>query len=133
MIFEYTNYGDNKRPVIPVILSNHGSYIQYSVLIDSGSDRCFFDAEIGDILGLKYDPDKLCEVMGVGGKISRYYLHKVKLTIQDCSYNIEAGFMSHLGGGIISYGFLGQNGFFDHFEVKFNHNENFVEINKFEV
>ena len=47
MKFKYKAYGDSLRPVIPVTLLYKKAHVDHEVLIDSGSDHCFFDAEIG--------------------------------------------------------------------------------------
>jgi len=128
MKFKYREYGEAKRPVIPVILLNHGSYIRCEVLVDSGSDRCYFDADIADILGIRPEECNTSEVLGVGGKVSKYFTHPVTIVVGDTSYRVDAGFMPFLGGGVVSYGFVGQKGFFDHFVVKFNHKKNEIEV-----
>jgi hypothetical protein len=99
MIFKYRAYGDISRPVISLILSNGGSYIQHEALVDSGSDRCYFDSQIGEVLGITGE-----------------------------SYRVEVGFMPNLGGGIVPYGFVGQKGFFEHFKVLFDQKNNIVEL-----
>ncbi|MFA6601336.1 MAG: hypothetical protein WCT02_00515 [Candidatus Paceibacterota bacterium] len=128
MKFKYRLYGDSRRPVIPVIISNHGSYIQSEVLIDSGSDRCFFDQEIAEVLGIDQDHCTKQEVFGVGGKILSYYTYPVMMTVGGKSYSIEAGFMKFLGGGIVPYGFVGQKGFFENFIVRFDLRNNGIEL-----
>jgi len=128
MRFNYREYGDVMRPVIPVIISYHGSYFQYSVLIDSGADRCLFDSEVASALGISREGRTTREAMGVGGKISTYYMHPVTMTVGGQSYQIEAGFMDNVGGGIVPYGFVGQKGFFDKFVIIFDSSRNEVEL-----
>lgn len=128
MIFSYKEYGEILRPVIPVKISSGGKSISYEVLVDSGSDKCFFDWEIGEIIGINTKNSELHEVFGVGGKISLYYTHPVTLTVGNISNEIIAGFIPKIGGGIVPYGLVGQNGFFDKFSVKFDLKNRGVEV-----
>jgi len=130
MRFKYREYGDVMRPVIPVFLSYKDSIIYHEVLIDSGSDRCFFDTEIGDMLGIERLDENDKEAFGIGGKKSSYYSHLVTIIVGDVSYPIEAGFMPSVMGGMASYGLAGQKGFFDKFTVKFNLQKNEIEVNE---
>jgi len=52
MKFKYKAYGNSLRPVIPVTLLYKKAHVDHEVLIDSGSDHCFFDAEIGEDIGI---------------------------------------------------------------------------------
>ena len=128
MRFKYKAYGDALRPVVPVTLFYKGAYVDYEVLIDSGSDHCFFDSEIGEDIGIFRNNSEIREVFGVGGKISLYYNHSVILKIGDKSFETEVGFMPNLGGNIVSYGIVGQKGFFDNFIIQFDYIKEGVEL-----
>ena len=128
MRFKYKEYGNSLRPVIPIVLRNRNKYLRYEVLIDSGSDHCFFGAHIGEALGININNSEIKETFGVSGKVSLYYVHPVTLQIGEKSLLINAGFMPNLGGQIFSYGIVGQEGFFDKFVVKFDLSEKLIEI-----
>jgi hypothetical protein len=128
MKFKYKEYGDALRPVIPIVLKHKGKRLRYEVLVDSGSDYCFFDAEAGEAIGITRENSELKEVFGVGGKISIYHTHEVTVGVGEKSFKIRAGFMPNLGGHIVSYGIVGQKGFFDKFIVKFDLIKEEVEL-----
>lgn len=128
MRFKYKSYGDSLRPVIPVTVLYKGSHVDYEVLVDSGSDHCFFDSEIGEDIGISRINSETKEVFGVGGKISLYYSHKVTLKIGGKSFETDVGFIPNLGGNIVSYGIVGQKGFFNKFIIKFDYNKEEVEL-----
>jgi hypothetical protein len=128
MKFKYKAYGDALRPVIPVTLFHGNAYVEYEVLVDSGSDRCFLDSEIGEDIGILKSNSEIKEVFGVGGKISLYHNHSVTLKVGEKSFETEVGFMPNLGGSIVSYGIAGQKGFFDKFIVKFDYQKEEVEL-----
>ncbi|KKU68689.1 MAG: hypothetical protein UX89_C0002G0014 [Parcubacteria group bacterium GW2011_GWA2_47_16] len=69
MKFRYSRYGKTLRPVIPIKLQYSGKEIGYHVLVDSGADMCFFDAEIGKEIGIDILKGKKQEVFGIGGKL----------------------------------------------------------------
>ena len=121
MKFSYKKYSNSIfRPVIPIKLKNKDLEIGYEILVDSGADICIFDAQMGEIIGIDVKKGKPMEVFGVGGKASVYYLHKVGIVVGGHKYDIEAGFMPNVAGGVMPYGIVGQKGFFDIFVVKFD-------------
>jgi len=121
MKFNYKRYSNSVlRPVIPIKLKNKDMEIGYEVLVDSGADLCIFNAEIGEAIGIDIKKGKPCEVFGVGGKVSIYYLHKVKIEVGGWPFEIKAGFMPNVAGRVMQYGLVGQKGFFDIFVVKFD-------------
>lgn len=128
MKFSYKNYNGIIRPVIPIKLKNKGQEIGYHVLVDSGADFSFFNAEIGEAIGIDIKSGKLKTIFGVGGKTSLYYLHKVKILVGKKNFDIEAGFMPDVAGNIMPYGLVGQRGFFENFIVKFNFKKEEIEI-----
>ena len=108
------------RPVIPVVLSHRDKSKEHEVLIDSGSDKCFFDAEVAEQLGISIKDIIVGEAFGIKGNKSLYYSHPITITVGNVSYTVNAGFMPSVMGGIVPYGFVGQKGFFDKFIIKFD-------------
>ena len=128
MKFKYKRYGSTLRPVIEISLKNGEQSVRYEVLVDSGADICLFDADIGETIGIDIEKGKSMEVFGVGGKASIYYLHPITIEVGGWPYKIEAGFMSNVAGRVMSYGLVGQKGFFDNFVVKFDLLKEEVEL-----
>lgn len=128
MKFRYARYGAVLRPVIPIKVKHGEREIHYQVLVDSGADICLFSEEVGQELGLDVRSGKTCEVFGVGGKTSIYYLHEIKIIVGGHSYGIQAGFMADVAGRVMPYGLVGQKGFFDIFTVKFDLLKEEVEL-----
>ena len=129
MKFRYAKYGTSTlRPVVPIKVQFGTKEVGYHVLVDSGADLCLFDEEIGKLLGIEVAKGKPCEVFGVGGKVSLYYLHKVQIEVSGWQYEIEVGFMPNVAGRIMPYGLVGQKGFFENFIVKFDLLKEEIEI-----
>ena len=121
MKFDYKRYGNGVlRPVMPIKLKNGNRNIGYEVLVDSGADICIFNSEIGEAIDIDIKRGKQKEVFGVGGKSSVYFLHDVEIEVGGWSYRIEAGFMPNVSGNVMSYGVVGQKGFFNNFIIKFD-------------
>ncbi len=121
MKFPYKQYRNSiSRPIIPIQLHYGKREFRYEALIDSGADVSLFDWEVGEDLGIDIRSGVPCEVLGVGGAISTYYLHKTTLVIGGVFYKAEVGFMGSANSQLVSYGILGQKGLFDKFLVGFD-------------
>lgn len=128
MKFRYARYGSILRPVIPIKVKYGEKKIGYHVLVDSGADSCFFDAEIGEALGIKIKSGQPKEVFGVGGKASIYYVHKIRIIVGGYEHEVSVGFIYGVGVNHMPYGIVGQTGFFDKFVVKFDFLKEEVEL-----
>jgi len=119
MKFRYKKYGPGVfRPVIPIDISYLGRTLTYEVLVDSGADMCIFDAQIGEILGIDIKKGQKSFVGGITGKDETYYIHEVKIAVGGWPFEIPVGFLPQMAD--LSYGVVGQKGFFDNFVVKFD-------------
>jgi hypothetical protein len=116
------------RPVIPVIARYQDRFLEHEILIDSGSDRCFFSTEFARSIGIKPEKGSRQEVFSVQGTRTGYYSHAVTLEVAGHRYDLEVGFMPSLGGTVVSHGVAGQKGFFDQFIVKFDLLKNEIEL-----
>ena len=105
------------RPLIPVIIFGSKSNIKVLALIDSGADKCLFNAQIGREIGLEVEKGKPETFMGIEGGRLVAYIHKIKLQIVGIEniIEIESGFVDSPAVDVI----LGQEGFFDTFKIKF--------------
>ena len=144
MRFEYKRYDLERgrgapieRPVIPIVLRNVRDLgtpaIAYEALVDSGSDRNIFPAEIADLLGIDLTNDPTAVVGGVVADVRRpVYFHPIEIEVGGLggpAFMTTAGFMSEFYKG--GYGLLGRKGFFDEFNfVKFKDGEHVLEIGK---
>jgi len=128
MKFRYLRYGTLVRPVIPIGVRHGDRSVTYRVLVDSGADICVFDTELAEALGITMSMGVPRELFGVGAKASVCYMHKVTIDVAGWPYEIEACFMKSVGGRVAPYGIVGQRGFFDHFVVKFDLQDEEVEL-----
>ena len=105
------------RPVLPVqIIHNHATSKRFEAVVDTGSDYCLFQAEIGASIGIKVNNGPEGDLGGViSGPRSKVYFHTVKLKVGSDILEIKAGFCWDLSDNL-----LGQTGFFDNFVVTFD-------------
>jgi len=145
MKFSYKRYPNPngiaiERPVILITLRNPRSPsspgIRYEALVDSGSDRCIFSAEIGELLGIDITAtDKVLYVGGVvAGQRRPIYVHPVEIQVGDSSppsFAADVGFMPDFSKS--GHGLLGRDGFFDQFSfVKFRDFDSEIEIGRWQ-
>lgn len=119
MKFKYKKYrAEILRPVIPIEVIYNDMSVPYEVLVDSGSDFCIFDAQIGRLLGVDIISGREERVCGITGAIESYYIHPVRIKVGGWTYKVNVGFLP--GIACLGYGVVGQKGFFDIFVVKFD-------------
>ena len=143
MQFSYKRYPNPNgiaitRPVLPITLQNlrtsQPSKIGYEALVDSGSDRCIFPADLADLLDIDLRAStKILYVAGVvAGERRPIYLYPIEIEVGGRGgpmLEVLAGFMPDFSKS--GHGLLGRNGFFDQFSfVKFKNLANVIEIGK---
>lgn len=142
MKFSYKRYPNPngiaiERPVILITLRHpHAPWsapgIRYEALVDSGSDRCIFSSEIGELLGINVTAtDQVFYVAGVvAGERRPIYLHPVVIKVAGrANFTTDVGFMPDFSTS--GHGLLGRDGFFDQFSfVKFRDCDSELEIGR---
>ncbi len=142
MQFSYRRFlgprGDIRRPIIPITLRNPRNTlapaIGYHGLVDSGSDRCIFSAEIAELLGIELTAtENMVYIAGVvAGQRRPLYLHVVEIEVGENggpAYSTLVGFMPDFSPS--GQALLGRRGFFDQFSfVKFKDAEALLDIGK---
>lgn len=142
MQFNYKRFlgprGDIRRPVIPITLRNPRNTLApavgYHGLVDSGSDRCIFSAEIAELLGIELTAtENVVYITGVVAHERRpVYLHLIEIEVGEPGgpvYSTLVGFMPDFSPS--GQALLGRRGFFDKFSfVKFKDPDEVLEIGK---
>lgn len=117
------------RPVIPISVSyKNGKPAKYFALIDSGADRSYLAAEIASLIGIpNYKLGQKDTVSGINGKSDAYF-HKVTVSVGGWPLEMEVGFMEKSSLTMLGYGVLGHRPFFELFSVKFDLQDEEIEI-----
>ena len=108
----------HEKPLAQVTLRNPktGLSNRTLALVDSGSDACFFDSEIGEALGIDTSSGAESKLMGIApGKWVKQFIHSVTLEYSGHAFSVKVGFVSGLSKH--GFGILGQSGFFDQVEA----------------
>lgn len=115
------------RPVVQIDFETDNGSFGYLVLIDSGADYCIFHASIGEILGLDIKSGKPLTFFGTSGEPQKAYFHKITFKVGGNSHTCFVGFSYDMEK--LAYGILGQDGFFDSWNVKFEYSKEVIELN----
>lgn len=101
------------------VSANHQSTPMLHAVIDSGASYCLFRADVADFLHIDLTKAPTASMGGViGGPKDTVYFHAVNVVIENnWTINIFAGFMKKLSVPAL----LGRVGFFDKFQVLFDH------------
>lgn len=113
-------------PVIPIKLCYKHIIFKYLInsLVDSGSDRNLFPAEIGENIGIKIKNELSQEVGGIEGIKITAFTHRVKIYLGSYEINTFIDFSYEQKVPL-----LGRNGFFNYFKnVTFREKDKMIEL-----
>lgn len=115
-------------PVIPIKLCYKHHIFKYLIhsLVDSGSDRSLFPAEIGENIGIKIRNDLSQEIIGIGGIKIIAFTHEVKIYLKNLKINTFVDFSYEQKVPL-----LGRDGFFSYFKtVNFREKDKVIELER---
>ncbi|MFA4890035.1 MAG: retropepsin-like aspartic protease [Candidatus Paceibacterota bacterium] len=117
-----------KRPMVNVEIFGKNGSKKFNALIDSGADYCIFNIQIATLMGFDLSNSPIKPTIGIGGNESMptYFLDDVEIKIEniDRKVKIPVCFIDSDSVGLL----LGQNGFFDSFNVKFMKKHDTFEV-----
>lgn len=123
MKIKYREFADDTRldgisyyPLLQVFLRHEVNIGQMLALVDSGSVDCVFPASVGKLLNVDIRSGKPYEFHGFDFRLVPGFVHRVNLQVAGFTHwvGIEAVFIESDG-----IPFLGQNGFFESYQVVF--------------
>ena len=93
----------------------------FYAIVDSGSNRCFFDAALLSPFRIRLEAGVKDTIGGIdrNKRLTVYYHYIEMLIVLDWTVGVLAGFSADLSATAI----LGRSGFFDSFVVTFDHSE----------
>jgi len=111
------------RPLIrATITASNGNSLPWLVMPDSGADACLLPVSLASLL--KLDVLRLPKDLtgGVGSSANVTYYDTVTLNLgSGLEFKAYAGFTAGMDN--VGFGLLGQNGFFDKYNVEFLHRQ----------
>lgn len=115
-----------KRPIVDIILKNEDKYLEFTAILDSGSDVTTIPKAVADYLGLKIE-EKEIEMVGYKGKgkvkqskITIIFKGKVQRQDEILS-NVPVAIMQDPEEEDV---IIGTTGIFEHFKIVFNDTKN---------
>jgi hypothetical protein len=135
MKFRYTEIRNHQDPTRPfhrpylIVRLTHGTkHKDIIALVDSGADLCLFHSDIGKLLGIDVQSGSELAFHGVSGAKAIAYLHRITIAVRDMnSISLDVGFTDSMAVGT---GLLGQQGFFEQFQISFRLESRGFEILK---
>lgn len=114
------------RPIISITLSGSSGRATVEALIDSGADLSLFHVSLAHRIGINLGDCPIAIFSGIeSGKLNAW-LHEVAVEIVGVgkSTKFNVGFVDSPG----VFAILGQEGFFDHYRIKFERDRDIFEI-----
>ena len=100
-----------------------------AALVDSGADGCLFHSSVGRTLGIDVKSGPLEMIHSLSSDAIPSYVHQVHLALKgEPGIDIEVGFLD--SDFLADGGLLGQIGFFDEFDVRFQRWQNAIHIHR---
>jgi aspartyl protease len=131
MMIPYTRYRTSNGqleslPLVSVRLAHKGKHQKVWALIDSGADVSVFNSDIASLLGLTPNARTPNPMVGLIGGAIDAWLHPIELTVGEFpSVAINVAFTDT---NIPDVSILGQRGFFDNFQIRFQRYKDLIEI-----
>jgi len=122
----FPEVGDILKPLIPIVVRYQEKKEKIFALVDSGADACLFPNGLADRLGIDVRTGLRHDFIGIGASKTSFFFHEVEILFGKYQVKTKAGFSSSQNIGV--GGILGQQGFFDHFVIAFDHKNKFIEI-----
>ena len=113
------------KPTVPIRIGFNRKFTDwFQALVDSGSDKNLFPAELGELVGIDIKNVKVRPVYGIGGVKINSYTHKINLNIEKCNFETEVDFSYEQ-----KFPLLGRFGFFDQFRsIEFREKQRKIEF-----
>ena len=135
MKFEYLTVANSrttkvalkKRPMIEIFLSTRDKTREYLALIDSGADVTMLSTEIADTIGVDWKNCKRSNTMGISGGSQTSYLGSMDVAVKGIGETITIPVLFTEAEIPI---LLGQEGFFDHYRIRFEKDHDVFEITR---
>jgi hypothetical protein len=118
------------RPMVDVILlAPNGEAARISALADTGADYCLFPLDIAMLLQLNLARLPAATTIGVGNTANLTYYDTLTIDLgHGVIFETKVGFTKGMNSA--GFGLLGQQGFFENFNVEFRHRERIFTVER---
>ena len=117
-----------QRPLIySTVTASNGESFDWAVLLDSGADNCLFPLKLANYLNLDLNSMPKTLTGGVGSESNVTYFDHLKIDLgKGIVFSAYVGFTE--GMNAMAIGLLGQDGFFDQYNVEFRNAEGIFTV-----
>jgi hypothetical protein len=117
-----------QRPLIyATVTASNGEAFDWAVLLDSGADNCLFPLRLASYLNLDVTAMPRTLTGGVGSKANVTYFDHLRIDLgKGIAFTAYVGFTE--GMDAMAIGLLGQDGFFDQYNVDFRNADGIFAI-----
>jgi len=118
--------GYSWHPLLQVCMRYGGKGRVFHALLDSGASDCIFPESLGRLLGIDVPSGTPKTYFGIAKQAATGFVHKVDLQVTGFAHwiTLEVGFVR---GDIVPL--LGQNGFFEKYQIIFERFRHQFEVN----
>ena len=114
--FDYARHRRRDVPLVPISLRSKNSWVEVWAYVDSGAFYSIFDDKVAELLGIEiHEGKRMLAVVGDGSFIP-FYVHKMRMRLEEDDFEMELGFSAKLGVG---FNLLGMD-LFDRYKVTFD-------------
>ena len=124
MKFKYRYEKASYYPIVEFVMENKGNKIRTDAVVDSGASISIFKSEIAKAIGINLKDGEKRVFQGASSKLVGY-IHKVRLMVNNCSFECKIAFSDDLQ---TSFNLLGRESVFDKFLITFNEKDKELEI-----
>ena len=114
--FNYARHRKRDLPIIPISLRSRNSWVEVWAYVDSGAFYSIFDDKVADLLSIEVQEGKRMMAVVGDGSFIPFYLHKVRMKLEEDEFEMKVGFSAKLGVG---FNLLGMD-LFDRYKVIFD-------------
>jgi len=125
---DFKNGGYVYTPSLEIEIINGSRKFSTDAIIDSGSDCTMMSGEVAQVLGIDFSKcEKDPDIKGILGASSEGFIANIKIKVEkfeDEPLDVKVTFIPGLNTPVL----LGQNDFFQHFQVLFNKKKNIFKL-----
>ena len=116
------------RPMVDsILLASNGEAVQTSALADTGADLCLFPLDVAHFLRLDLARLPTSTTIGVGNTANLTYYDTLTVDLGNhVIFEARVGFTQGMNSA--GFGLLGQQGFFENYNVEFRHRQRIFTV-----
>lgn len=125
MKLPYLEFSGSFLPIVSIWLKGDKEWVEFKAFVDSGAGYSIFQAEMAEILDIRFEEGREDYVTVGDGSLIKTYLHKIPVKLAGEEFEGLIGFSRQLG---IGFNVIGRHDIFERFKICFDEQEKVVEF-----